>query len=249
MPDLSSPWVWTLAVTAAFCVGTSKTGFGGLGIVSVSLFAQLFPAKESTGALLPLMIFADFFALRFYRRHTNWPDLLKLLPATLAGIACGWWLMPRIPDGTFTTLLGLVILALMLLTAAQRLRPQIMTSIAGHPLLGLVAGWTTGVTTMLTNAAGAIAAFYFLARRMDKMTFVGTAAWFFLIVNLAKIPFSVQLGLINSDTLRFGVLLLPIVLAGAMAGRLLLSRVPQRLFEWITITLASAAAIRLIAFS
>jgi hypothetical protein len=35
MPDLSSPWVWTLAAVAAFCVGMAKTGFGGLGIVSV----------------------------------------------------------------------------------------------------------------------------------------------------------------------------------------------------------------------
>jgi uncharacterized membrane protein YfcA len=87
MPDLSSPWVWALALTAAFCVGMSKTGFGGLGIVSVSLFAQLYPAKESTGALLPLLIFADLAAVWFYRRHANWPDLAKLLPATLAGIA------------------------------------------------------------------------------------------------------------------------------------------------------------------
>ena len=246
MPDLSSAWVWALAATAAFCVGLSKTGFGGLGIVSVSLFAQLFPTKESTGALLPLMIFADFFAVWFYRRHADWPDLLRLLPATLAGIVCGWWLMPHIPDRTFTALLGWVILGLMALTAAQRLHPSMMGSMGDHPRLGLAAGWATGVTTMLANAAGAIAAFYFLARRMDKMTFVGTAAWFFLIVNLAKVPFSAQLGLINSDSLRFDALLLPIVLAGAVAGRLLLRRVPQRLFEWITIALAGAAALRLV---
>lgn len=249
MPDLSSPWVWILAALAALCVGLSKTGFGGLGIVSVSLFAQLFPAKESTGALLPLMIFADFFAVWFYRRHAHWPDLLKLLPATLVGIVCGWWLMPRIPDRTFTMLLGWVILCLMALTAAQRLRPSMMGRMGDHPWLGLAAGWATGVTTMLANAAGAIAAFYFLARRMDKMTFVGTAAWFFLIVNLAKVPFGLQLGLINVSSLRFDALLLPIVLAGAVAGRVLMRRIPQRLFEWITITLAGAAALRLIAFN
>lgn len=246
MPDLSSPWVWTLATLAAFCVGMSKTGFGGLGIVSVSLFAQLFPAKESTGALLPLMIFADCFAVWFYRRHANWPDLVKLLPATLAGIVCGWWLMPRIPDRSFTVLLGWVILGLMVLTAAQRLRPAMMGRMGDHPWLGLGAGWASGVTTMLANAAGAIAAFYFLARRMEKMTFVGTAAWFFLIINVAKVPFSAQLGLISPSSLRFDALLLPVVLAGAVAGRLLLRRVPQRLFEWITIALAGAAAMRLI---
>ena len=40
-----------------------------------------------------------------------------------------------------------------------------------------------------------------------------------------------------------------VFLAGAVAGRLLLRRVPQRLFELITISLAGAAAIRLIAFN
>lgn len=241
MPDLTSPWVWTLAVTAAFCVGMSKTGFGGLGIISVSLFATLFPAKESTGALLPLMIFADFFAVWFYRCHANWGDLIKMLPATLAGIVAGWWLMPRIPDELFKPVLGWLVLGLMALTIVQRLRPHAMAAIVRHPLLGLAAGWATGVTTMLANAAGAIAAYYFLTRRMDKMTFVGTAAWYFLIVNLTKIPFSTQLGLITMSSLRLDAMLLPVVMAGAVVGRLLLRRVPQRPFEWITIALAVAA--------
>ena len=99
---------------------------------------------------------------------------------------------------------------------------------------------------MLANAAGAITAFYFLARRMDKMTFVGTAAWFFFVVNLAKVPFSVDLGLINKESLLFDLMLLPVVLAGGVAGRILLKRVPQKLFEWITIALAVAAAVRLL---
>jgi len=47
MLDLSSPWVWGTATAAALCVGMAKTGFGGLGIVAVSLFAQLLPARQS----------------------------------------------------------------------------------------------------------------------------------------------------------------------------------------------------------
>jgi hypothetical protein len=108
----------------------------------------------------------------------------------------------RLPEHS-PALLGWVILGLMALTILQRLRPRAMAAVASHPLLGLAAGWATGVTTMLPNAAGAIAAFYFLARKMDKITFVGTAAWFFLIVNFTKVPLSAQLGLITTSSLRF----------------------------------------------
>jgi len=246
MPDLPSPALWVLAIVAALCAGLAKTGFGGLGIVAVLLFAQIFPAKASTGALLPLMIFGDLIGVYFYRGHANWPDLIRLLPATLVGIVCGWWLMPRIPDHDFIVFLGWLILGLMVLTVVQRRFPRMLLSAVNHPLLGLVAGWAAGLATMLANAAGAITAFYFLARRMDKMTFVGTAAWFFLVVNLSKIPFSLQLGLITPASLKFDLLLLPVVALGAVAGRLLLRRVPQRTFEWITILLATAAALRLI---
>jgi uncharacterized membrane protein YfcA len=246
MPDPVSPAAWLIALAAALCVGISKTGFGGLGIVSVLLFTEIFPAKQSTGALLPLMVAADFLGVYFYRRHASWPDLLKLLPATLAGIVCGWWLMPRIPDGAFRPFFGWLILGLMALNVLQRRFPRMVVPVPGHPALGLLAGWFTGVATMLANAAGAITAFYFLARRMDKMTFVGTAAWFFLVVNLTKVPFSLHLGLIDAASLGFDAVLLPAVLAGALAGRHLLCRVPQKLFEQITIAFAARAALRLV---
>jgi uncharacterized membrane protein YfcA len=154
--------------------------------------------------------------------------------------------MPLIPDRQFTQLLGCLVLALMALTVWQRRYPEMLGRAAEHSLLGVSAGVAIGVATMLANAAGAITAFYFLARRMDKMAFVGTAAWFYLIVNLTKVPFSIQLNLINPASLSFDLILLPVVALGCAAGRLLLRSVPQQLFEWITIATASAAALRLI---
>lgn len=249
MPELTHPAAWIFSIGAALCVGLAKTGFGGLGIVAVVLFAQVFPAKESTGALLPLLIVGDLIGVFFYRRHANWRDLLGLLPPTLAGIACGWWVMPMIPDSAFGAFLGWLILGLMAVTILQRIYPGLLQGAEKHRALGIFAGWSTGVATMLANAAGAITAFYFLARQMDKMTFVGTAAWYFLIVNLTKIPFSLHLGLISPQSLRLDLLLIPAVLAGGLLGRSLLRFVPQRAFEWITISLATAAALRLIALS
>ena len=81
---------------------------------------------------------------------------------------------------------------------------------------------------MLANAAGPVFAVYCLAVSLPKMEFVGTSAWFFLIVNSFKIPFSLALGLIHGGTLLLNLLLSPVIVAGLLAGRWLTARIPQR---------------------
>ena len=76
--------------------------------------------------------------------------------------------------------------------------------------------------------------------------FVGTSAWFFFIINLFKVPFSVALGLIRGPTLLLNLVLAPAVLAGVLTGRWLLERIPQRVFEHMLLAFAVLAALRLI---
>ena len=74
MPTLLhlTPQAWMLVAVSAFCIGFTKAGFGGFGLIAVLLMAQAFPAKESTGAMLPMLIMADFMAISAYRRHVSW---------------------------------------------------------------------------------------------------------------------------------------------------------------------------------
>jgi hypothetical protein len=85
-----------------------------------------------------------------------------------------------------------------------------------------------------------------LAKKFEKMAFVGTCAWFFFAVNLAKIPMSWSLGLISKSSLLLNLLLLPGVAAGMLAGRLLLGKIPQGAFDSLMIVMALASAVRLI---
>ena len=71
---------------------------------------------------------------------------------------------------------------------------------------------------MVANAGGPVMSMYFLAARFPINRFLGTAAWFFFVVNVAKTPFSVSLGLISLDSLRLDLLLAPAVIFGALAG-------------------------------
>ena len=108
--------------------------------------------------------------------------------------------------------------------------------------MGLVAG----VTTMLANAAGPVMGLYLLAVALPKEAFVGTAAWFFLLINLIKVPFSAQLGLITFPSLAFNAALVPFIASGLFLGRAVVSRLPQRWFDTLILAFAGVAAMRLL---
>ncbi|NUQ65319.1 MAG: hypothetical protein HUU20_22865 [Pirellulales bacterium] len=79
-PALSS---WLLAVTAAVLVGLSKTGMPGVAIPAVWLMVEAFEgdAKAAVGAILPVLLVGDVFAVAYYRRHAQWDRLWRLFPS------------------------------------------------------------------------------------------------------------------------------------------------------------------------
>jgi uncharacterized protein len=242
-----TPAQWFLAVLAALCIGLAKAGLGGLGMLAVLLMTQVLPARESTGAILPMLITADVFAVTMYRQHANGHLVLRLLPPAVAGIVCGWLVMPLLPAEWFGRVIGWLTLGLIVLLMAQKSTALVRVA-AGHPELIWPIGWLAGVTTMLANAAGPVMAIYLLARRLPKLEFVGTAAWFFFVVNLIKVPFSTSLGLITGPSLMLNLILVPAIVLGAFAGRWLIGRMNQVVFEWVMIAFSAAGALRLALF-
>ncbi len=107
-------------------------------------------------------------------------------------------------------------------------------------------GLLAGVATMLANAAGPVMALYFVAVSLPKLELVGTSAWFFLVINAIKIPFSAWLGLIDGGTLALNAALAPLIVAGFFVGRWLVARIPQRAFDAFLLTFAGIAALRLV---
>ncbi len=237
---------WLLAVIAALSIGLSKAGFGGISMIFILLMAQIMPARESTGTILPMLILADIFAVYTFRRHANVRLVLRMLPPALAGIICGWLLIPIIPAESFGRVIGWLTLALLVLMLAQKLRPQWVSVAAESRGIAWPFGWLAGSTTMIANAAGPVMTIYLLACRLPKLEFVGTAAWFFFVVNIAKVPFSVSLGLINPKSLMLNLWLAPAVVGGLFFGRWLLGKINQSMFEWLMIIFSLLGALRLV---
>jgi uncharacterized membrane protein YfcA len=237
---------WALVIFGAFGMGLSKAGFPGIGLLHVVIFAFLFGARESTGIVLPMLLVGDAYAVVTFRKHARWEHLRRMLPPALLGVAIGAAFMSRLSDAAYKPLIGWIILTLTLLQAVHQIWPDGFGRVPRSVPFAWGMGLLAGATTMLANAAGSIMALYALAIRLPKYELVGTNAWFFLSVNAFKVPFSAQLGLIRAETLWLNVALLPAILLGLVAGRWLIRRVPQRLFDILLLTFAGAAAIRLI---
>ncbi len=237
------PWQWAIAIFAAAFVGLSKTGISGLGMLGVVLFAQVMPAKEATGMVLPLLCFGDIAAVASYRQHATWSHLWKLFPWTALGVVLGYLALGRINEHQTRLLIGGIVLALVGLHVVRRWR---VGDEAEHgawfaPTIGVLAGFTT----LVANAAGPLMVIYLLAMRLPKLEFMGTGAVFFMLLNWFKVPFMVHLGLITWPSFRVNLMLAPAVFAGAWVGWKILHRINQRLFENLALILSAAAAVDL----
>lgn len=247
--DLSqlSTIAWVLLGVAALFVGISKTAIPGINTISIAIFAALIPAKESTGALLMLLIVGDVFALLAYRRDANLKVLLKLIPAVLVGLALGGLFLWIAPDHWVRILIGAILITVIGFTLYLRWRKS-ESGAQNSKFAGFGYGSLGGFTTMVANAGGPVMSMYFLASRFTVREFLGTAAWFFAAINLTKVPISIGLGLINSQTFTLALFLAPGVVIGAFVGRRIASKISQQLFDWLVIVLTILGALYLLIF-
>jgi len=253
-------WAWLLMAGAALVVGISKTSISGLGSLVVAAFALVLPAKESTAAVLLLLICGDIVAVILYHHAADWHQLKRLLPAVVPGIALGAVFMKFVSDEVLLVSVAGCLIAAVALQIGLRVRdarasaalaqagtaPAPPASARPAWVPALLAGVAAGFTTMVANAAGAVMSLYLLAIKADKTRFVATGAWFFFLVNLTKVPFSIGLGLIHLHTLAILATLIPVVLLGTWVGRHLLKALKQTSFEWLVIAASLLSAVVLL---
>jgi uncharacterized membrane protein YfcA len=240
-------WQWALLALGAFFSGLSKTGIAGAAVLTVALFANTLPARESTGALLPLLLCGDVFGVAFFRKHASWPHLWRLCPWVAVGVGVGYFALDRVSNLQVQRMIGGILLAIVGLSLWRQFRAEKANSLVPHTWwFAAITGLLAGFTTMVANAAGPVMILYFLAIGLPKLAFVGTGAWFFMLVNAFKVPFSVHLGLITPHSLMLDAILLIPMIPGALLGPVILRRINQRAFELMVLSLTALATLRLL---
>lgn len=213
--------------------------------MAVLLAALAFPGKASPGILLPMLIVADMIAVLYYRRDCQWQILVSLFPATLIGVLLGYFVVDMASTEFFQKLIGLIILLMLLLNLAVEYWGQRQY---GGRLVTSIVGVFAGASSMVANAAGPVFGIFLLQMGLTKEKFVGTRSWFFLLLNLVKLPFSISLGLITPQTLTLNLYSVPIILAGAWLGIKVLKMINLSLFRWLIRGAVLISIIRLLVF-
>lgn len=208
---------YLISLLAAIILGMGKSGLKGMGIVIVTLMALVHGAKASTGILLPLLIFADILAVSYYNRHAQWKYLLKFLPWMLIGVLIGVYVGRDLPEEIFKNGMAVIILISVVIMFAWERYDK--SNVPDKMWFAGSMGLSAGFTTMIGNLAGAFSNIFFLATRIPKNEFIGTAAWLYFIVNLFKLPFHIlSWETVNMESLKTDLYLIPGVIIGFVIG-------------------------------
>lgn len=233
---------WALAISAAIVIGLSKAGIKGIAIVNVTLMALAFEAKESTGIVVPLLIFGDVFAVIYYNRHAQWSYIIRFLPWMIFGILIGVLLGNDLDEQAFK--IGMAVIILVSVGMMYWWDRRKSKTVPTHWLFAGTVGTIAGITTMIGNLGGAFSNIYFLAMRVPKNEFIGTAAWLFLIINIIKLPFHIFIWeTISTETLLFDLKLIPGIILGIIVGIKVVKQIKDDFYRKMILVLTALGAI------
>jgi uncharacterized protein len=233
---------WALVLSSGFIIGLGKAGIKGLDMLTVTFMAIVFGSKSSTGVVLPLLSLADIAAVIYYNRHAQWSHFRKLAPWMVIGVLLGVFAGKDMHEDVFKKVMAAIILITIAIVLIMEYRKS--DQVPDHPAFAASTGLAAGFTTMIGNLAGAFSNLYFLAMRMEKNNFIGTAAWIFLFMNLFKMPFQIFYWKnINADTLKTDLFLVPALALGFWAGIVWVGRIRDEQYRKMVLLLTLAGAI------
>lgn len=229
----------------AMFAGMAKSGVHGAGMAVVPMLASVFGGKASSGLLLPILCMADIFAVVYYHRHASWKHLKMLFPWAAMGVVLGAAIGHAIDDGAFRLIMAVTVLvSVVIMVWLERAKRE---DIPDYTWFAVLMGVAAGFTSMIGNLAGSVMAVYLLSMRLPKNSYIGTTAWFFLVVNLFKVPFHIfAWHTITFSSFLLDVTALPAIGVGAAAGIFIVKNIPEKIYRWFIIIMTLATAVVMI---
>ena len=245
------PAFYPIAAVAILLSGIAKGGFGaGASGLAVPIMSMYITPPEAAGIMLPILCAMDLFGVHAYRGRWSTKHLSLMLPGAIIGIVVGGFAFGALPVNAIRLLIGLIAIAFALnqwFALGERLARR-LASHEGPPgrVAAAVWGSLSGFTSTLAHAGGPPFAVYILAQRLDKTLIVGTAVFFFFVVNYVKLVPYYILGQLNAGNLAASALFAPLAPLGVWLGIWLHRRISERAFYRVSYALLFATGAKLI---
>jgi uncharacterized membrane protein YfcA len=246
MPELNHPPLFVAVVIAflGLMIGLAKGGFNVLGALLTPILSLVLPVSLAVGVLLPMLIAGDAFAIYSYWGEWDSKLVWRMLPAGVVGALAGTFLLAELSSNALRIALAIFVLLLVaykfISDRIQKLRYQ------PRPWHAPAAGALAGVASGMFNNGSPPFNSYLLLQKMQPRPFIATTALFFALLNLIKIPGFLYTGVLDLPRLLSLWWVFPFIPIGIWAARSLLTRINQKIFEWIVIVLLLFASAFLI---
>jgi uncharacterized protein len=231
------------AALAALLVGLSKGGLSGVGVLGTPVLALAISPVQAAALLLPIYVVSDLVGLWSYRRDFDRRNLAILLPAAILGILIGWATASLISERMVGLMIGIIGIGFCI--NAWRLRHTVLEPRPADIPRGLFWGTITGFSSFVSHSGGPPFQVYVLPQQLPKAVFASTTTIAFAVINAVKLLPYWALGQLSVSNLRTSSLLMPIAVAGTLAGVRLVHVLPQRAYFGFVYVMLFAVSIKL----
>lgn len=237
---------WAILIFSALNVGFAKTGLQGATMPAVIFMASAFGGQLSSSIMLIMLIIGDMFAIKEYGRNINVKKILKLMPATITGVILGAIVGNVIDDSQFKTLMAILVIISLVILIFQEFKIASFR-LPENRAVSAVVGGVSGLSSMIGNVSGPIFNVYILSKNLDKQAMVSSIAWFFVFLNLIKLPFHIFVwNTFSGTTILIGLLMLPVVYIGSRIGIKLIQMIQEGTYRSLMILVTALGALNLI---
>ena len=214
---------------AILLYGIAKSGLGGsMSLISIPLMTLVMPLNQALGIILPILIFSDFIATYKYRKEFDLDTLKLIIPSAAIGIFIGSLTFSYFSEDLLKFIIGLMGF---LFTGHYFLFKKNKEARSNKNFLkGGICSIVAGFSSFCVHAGGTPTSIYLLPLRLKKEIYVGTRVIFFTFVNLIKLPFYIHLSMLNFQTFKQSIILLPLAIIGIYIGYRILKIINEKLF-------------------
>jgi uncharacterized membrane protein YfcA len=245
--ELSLPALVGVACGAALVTGFLRNAVGGgIGLALTPVLTVLLPPQPVLAMIGLLLLLSDPFSLWLYWRRWDLAEARRIVPAMVAGIALGGWLVAQLSGPGLKRAIGAAALlfgAIQLVALLRRRPPS--TAPTSTPV-GVGVGLAAGVASTVAHSGGVVLGLYLVTRPLTNAGVVATGTLAYSLSDVMKIGTYWLIGWITPPLVAATLISLPFLYVASWLGYRLNTWLPRRAFALGLVTIAMAGALKLL---